>query len=478
MRTEKTGNKFSKRILAILLISAVIGLILSTILFLTEPAQTTVTASIQFSFKDATDGIAPNGNRFGVEDITDDDVLNVALTTVGMDDRYTAGQIRPSLSATGIYPENLQKQMTSYDSLLDFTTSREFNIKKFNPTQFSIQMTNEFDPSISKGDMEKLLGTILQVYKAHFIQTYSVGFDTIGYDQLFDLPGYDYPQMLQVTEMEMTQIATYAEEMYEANPTFTYNGMGFNDIYIRIQNLVDNDIVRMNANLTMNALTKDTQRLVMQYECEIRDRENELDKKNAELLSLDKLLEAYDKNEIIYLSTSDSLTKIDGNSSETYDALVERRKEVADEISKLKSEIKDYKLKLADLLGTDAELETVNTESIGTEETTTSVATLTAVTTTPEIVEKTEQIQVLESDIANLLSKKGAVINDFTAMLQYYNDTQLNDSTVTTTNIKYKAHSLLSGAFIVKCIKTAGPVFTIGLLICLILKIRKEKKAT
>lgn len=475
MRTEKTGNKFNKRILAILAISAVIGLILSTVLFLTEPAQTTVAASIQFSFKDAADGIAPNGNRFGVEDITDDEVLNAALTAAGMDDRYTAEQIRSSLSATGVYPENLQKQMTSYDSLLDFTTSREFNIKKFNPTQFSIQLTNEFDPAISKGDIEKLLGTILQVYKAHFIRTYSVGFDTTGYDQLFDLTGYDYPQMLQVTEMEMNQIATYAEAMYKADPTFTYNGMGFNDIYIRMQNLVDNDIVRMNANLTMNALTKDTQRLVMQYECEIRDRENELEKKNAELANLDKLLEAYDKNEIIYLSTSDSLTKIDGNSSETYDALVERRKEVADEITALKSEIKDYKLKLADLLGSDAE--TANAEAIGAEETTVPVVAQTTAPVGVEAADKAEQIQALEADIANLLSKKDAVMNDFSAMLQHYNDTQLNDSTVTTTNIKYKTHSLLSGAFIVKCIKTAGPVFVIGLLLCLILKIRKEKKA-
>lgn len=475
MRTEKTGNKFNKRILVILVISAVIGLILSAVLFLTEPAQTTVTASIQFSFKDAADGIAPNGNRFGVEDITEDEVLNTALTAAGMDDRYTAEQIRPSLSVTGVYPENLQKQMTSYDSLLNFTTSREFNIKKFYPTQFFVQLTNEFAPSISKGDMEKLLGTILQVYKTRFIQTYSVGFDTIGYDQLFDLTEYDYPQMLQVIEMEMNQIATYAEGMYGADPTFTYNGMGFNDIYIRLQNLVDNDIVRMNANLTMNALTKDTQRLVMQYECEVRDRENELEKKNAELASLDKLLEAYDKNEIIYLSTSDSLTKIDGNSSETYDALVERRKEVADEISKLKSEIKDYKLKLADLLGTNTEPKAVNTESIGTEETTTPVVAQ-ATNVIPEAADKTEQIQALEADIANLLSKKDAVINDFAAMLQHYNDSQLNDSTVTTTNIKYKTHSLLSGVFIVKCIKTTGPIFVIGLLICLILKIRKEKK--
>ena len=474
MRTQKTNSKFSKLVLTILIACAVIGLILSVILFLTDPVPTQATASIQFSFKDAADGLAPNGNRFGVDDITDEKILTEALTAAGMNEKYTAEQISSSLSVIGVYPEDLQKQMTSYDSLLDFTTSREFNIKKFNPTQFSVTLTNEFDSTAGKGDLEKLLASILQTYKVYFIPNYSVGFDVSGYNQLFDLAGYDYPQMLQVTELQITQIAEYAQELYEKNPTFVYNGMGFNDIYIRLNNLLDNDIVRMNANLTMNALTKDTGRLLMQYECEIRDRENELAKKTAELENLDKLLAAYDKNEIIYLSTSDSLTKIDGNSSETYDALVEKRKEVADAITRLKSEIKDYRLKLADLTNDSSETTVQTTVAGNTEEFAISAQSEAAIDV--GVADKTEQITALEADISSLLTRKDAIIKDFSEMLQSYNDLELNNSTVTMTKVRSTSKQLVSGAFIKHCIKTAGPIFVIGLLICLIMKIRKEKK--
>lgn len=479
MRTGKTNSKLGKRILTVMIACAVIGLILSVILFLTEADPVKVTSVLQLSFKSAADGLAPNGSRFGVDDITDDEVLNTALESSGLSDRYTAEAIRSCLSVTGIYPDDLQKQMNSYDSLLDFSTSREFSLKRFNPTQFNVVLTNEFDPSVSRKDLEKLLKAILETYKEGFIRTYSVGFDVSGYDRLFELSSYDYPQMLQVIEMEITQAATYAEELYTINPAFRYEGMGFNDVYIRLNNLVENDIVRMNANLTMNALTKDTERLLMQYECEIRDRENEQIHLTAELMNLDKLLNAYDKNEIIYLSTSETLTKIDGNSSETYDALVETRKTVADRITVIRTEIRNYQLKMADLKGTSVteppeEEETAPADTEGTE---IAVTSSNAGESADTVRIETGNAEPLETDIADLLLRKDAILQDFDGMLQSFNAVELNNGTVSSNAVRYKPNSFISGTFAVKCIKTAGPVCVIGILICLIMLIRKERKS-
>lgn len=468
MRTKQTDSKLTKRILTILIACAVIGLILSFILFLTDPAKTQATSTLQFSFKDAADGLAPNGIRFGVGNITDDAVLTAALTEVGMEKKYSTEQIRSSLTVTGIYPEDLIKQMTSYDSLLDFTTSRESNITDYSPTQFSISLSNDFDPFIPEKDLTALLNSILRTYKSCFIAKYSIGLDVTGYEQLFGQSEYDYLQQLEVEQLEMNQIARYAEELYEMDPTFIWEGQNFNDISVRMMNLVNNDIVRMNASLTMNALTKEPERLIMQYECEIRDLENELEKKNAEMASLDKILDAYQKNEIIYLSTAGSLTKIEENSSETYDKLVQKRKEVADRITSIKSDIESYQLKMTDLTGT------ANNSSV---EDNAPVEDTTVATTTSVTEDKAEQIQTLEANIAELQNEKSTVIRDFAALQKAYSDFQLNDSTVSTTRVKYSTRQLLSGAFIVKCIKTAGPIFVIGLLICLILKICKEKKA-
>ena len=472
---SKNENKaLTRKVIIILAICVAIGLILSVILHLTESDPTTAIGNIQLSFENAAEGIAPNGAKFSPDDILNDEVLESALKSAGFDAKYTVDQIRASMTVNGVYPDNIVKQMTSYDSLLDFTASREFNMKKFNPTQFSVSLNNRFDPNIGKADLAKLLQSILQSYKDYFIDNYSLGFCATSYDDLFDLATYDYPQMLQVIEMDMTQIAQYATELYEKDPTYRYAGRGFNDTYIRLQNLIDNDLARMNANLTMNALTKNNERLLMQYECEIRDRENELEKKNTELTNLEKLLASYDKNEIIYLSTSDSLNKIDGNSSETYDLLVENKKEVADRITALKIEINDYRLKMDDLKQNGLAIDQNAMNQQATEPAEEQPTVLLQVE--PVTLDKTAQTTTLEKDIESVLKTKEAILADFADQLATYNREKLNDGTVETTFKKVNETSLISGAFIVRCIKTVGPFFAIGLILCIILKLRDEKK--
>lgn len=473
---SKNGNKaLTRKVIIILAACIVIGLVLSLVLFLADKAPATATGSIQLSFDSAAEGIAPNGAKFSTDDILNDEVLESALKATGFDTTYTAEQIRSSMTVNGVYPDNIVKQMTSYDSLLDFTTSREFNMKKFSPTQFDVSLNNEFDPQISNSDLKNLLQSILKAYKDYFITNYSFGYSTTAYNELFDLSTYDYPQMLQVIELDMTQIARYATELYEKDPTYRYAGKGFNDIYIRLQNLIDNDLARMNANLTMNALTKNNERLLMQYECEIRDRENELEKKTAELAHLEKLLASYDKNEIIYLSTSDSLNKIDGNSSETYDLLVANKKEVADRITTLKIEINDYRLKMDDLKQNGL-ASAKETEMQGTIDLIGSEMHVEIPQEEPVSLDKAAQTATLEKDMETLLQAKDAILADFAEQLSSYNREKLNDGTVVTTYKKVNVTSLVSGAFIVRCIKTVGPFFAIGLILCIILKLRDDKK--
>ena len=472
---SKNENKALKRkVIIILAICVAVGLILSIVLHFAESEPTTATGSIQLSFDSAAEGIAPNGAKFSPDDILNEEVLELALKATGFDTTYTAEQIRSSMTVNGVYPDNIVKQMTSYDSLLDFTTSREFSMKKFSPTQFSVSLNNEFDPKVSNTELGNLLQSILKAYKEYFITNYSFGYSTTAYNELFDLSTYDYPQMLQVIELDMNQIAQYATELYEKDPTYRYAGKGFNDTYIRLQNLIDNDLARMNANLTMNALTKNNERLLMQYECEIRDRENELDKKNAELTNLEKLLASYDKNEIIYLSTSDSLNKIDGNSSETYDLLVANKKEVADRITSLKIEINDYRLKMDDLKQNGF----ASAKQAATQGTVDSLEVEMPVNVQQELVtlDKTAQTVTLENDINMILQTKEAILADFADQLSAYNREKLNDGTVVTTFKKVNTSSVISGAFVVRCIKTVGPFFAIGLILCMILKLRDDKK--
>ena len=94
----------------------------------------------------------------------------------------------------------------------------------------------------------------------------------------------------------------------------------------------------------------------------------------------------------------------------------------------------------------------------------------------PVTLDKTAQTTTLEKDIESVLKTKEAILADFADQLATYNREKLNDGTVETTFKKVNETSLISGAFIVRCIKTVGPFFAIGLILCIILKLRDEKK--
>ena len=498
MKKQMNGQKthWLRNTLCVLIACGIVGTILSAVLFLTNPDKTYASANVQFSFDGAAEGIAPNGYAFDISAVSSDEVLNRALEETGMAEKYTAGEIRAQIETTGIYPDDIVRQMMNYESLLDFNASRTLTISDYHPTLYTVKLYNEFDPKISKGNLEKLLRAVMESYKSRFGELYAAGKNAVKI--AYNLEDYDYPQQLTILTRTMEDTITYADEMYAKEPTLTLNGQGFNDISVRLHNLIDTDISKLSASITMNALTKNASRLITQYDYEIRNLSIELERKNSQLARLDALIASYDKNEIIYLSTADSLTKIDGNSSETYDALVATRREVADEITTIANQIADYRLLLADLTGEEnAEPEVQeaapavsNTETAEASEPaeTESKTEAVPVRTQEErdamakaIEEnKARQIATLEKNISALEAKREAIMTDFADLIQLYNDKYVNDMTVSVMNYQYKAPSLLSGAFIKETIKIAGVFCVVGFIVCMILLInsrRKEEKA-
>ena len=485
----KQGRKINwlKTTILVLLACGVAGLGLAVALFFGNAAPTYASATLVLTFDGAADGIAPNGVAFDVRDITLDEVISEGLKGASLEGKYTPEQVRPDLVVSGVYPEDMAKQVMHYESLLNFTANRELTIGDYHPTTFSIRLYNGFDKSLSKDQLSSLLQSILDAYRARFAKVYAFGLDTDN--ALFALEDYDYPQQLQIIKEQLDTMSAYALELYEHDSAFRLNGAGFNDISVRLNTLIDSNISRLNAELTINALTKDPARLLTQYQFEIRSLNNQLEKQTQELAKLDKLIDSYEKNEIIYLSTTDALTKIDGNSSETYDTLIARRKDVADGITDINYQIATYKLLLSDLV-TEETPESEQTasqpsdgEAAAGDEGTSSAETVAAMTdeelaaaaAEAELATNARREQ-LEARINALLSESNAILSDFKAMIEAYNSEKINDLTVAVTQFKYYAPRLLSGSFIKQAIKTAGPIVTLGFMVCVALIIVSRRK--
>ncbi len=468
-----------------LIVCGIIGMMLAAVIFFkVDPEKTTAEAFLQFSFDGAADGIGPNGIEITTEGITSDEVIQQALKAASLENYYETEEIRSGLTVTGVYPEKLLEQMTNFESLMDFNANRELSVSEYHPTLYRVSLSNEFDKSISRANLEGLLKELMNAFRQYFTEHYSYAFtrEELAEDYL---ASYDYVQQIAIIEGVINQEMLFAQELYEKEPLYQLNGKGFNDIMVQLQNLSNSDIARLNSTITMNALTRDTERLITQYQFEIREQNISLEKQEERLKRISTLIDSYEKNEIIYLSTTDSLTKIDGNSSETYDALVQERKDVSDGITQIKSRIETYQLKLSDLLkNTAGQKEQPVRESTAAEggeeaeETATPVMTEEELTRAKTAAEEDAAFQaaVLEMDIQTLLGKLDDINANFTRMLQAYNEQELNEATVSVYGYKYNTPKVFSGAFVKQVIKCAGPLCALGFMACMVGLIRSRKK--
>lgn len=509
--TAKKPFGFWTKILLVLVGAAVIGLILSLVLFGKEKSPTYASAKLQLSFDGAAEGIGPDGYEFDLRDLTADEVLAEALAEAGFSNKYTVEQIRAGIVFEGSYPENMVDQTMSYDSLLNFTASRTLTIDRFHPTTFRVSLYNHFDEKIAKADLEKLLSSILLQFEKRFALVHTQGVPELGVE--FEIARYDYPQQLEILEKQLNSIGSYATEMYEKEPVFRLEGRGFNDIAVRIDNLLDSDIERLNANITLNALTKDPERLLVQYQFEIRDMTSRLQNQQKELADLDALIESYQKSEIVYIAAGDTMTKIDGDSTKTYDELVDIRKELAAQNTELSSKIAIMKHKMEDLMqeyskdaakdggngegnsqgdadnaGNDADGDAAGNgdgESQSGEGDTQSGADNTGTAMTPEEIAaaaKAEDVamqkkrEAFEKEVEALIVKRDAVLADLAKMIGVWNESKINALTVTTSDYKYQTKKILSGSFIKFAVKTAGPICALALIGCLVVIIVKKNR--
>ncbi len=472
-------SHWGRNILIVLVACGVIGLILSVILFNQNPGRTYASATIQFSFDGAGEGKVPNGYEFDVNGICSEEVINAALEESGLQGQYTTEDISNNLTVTGVYPEDIVKQMTAYNSLLDANADQQAAMADYHATLYNVVLYNDFDPSVSADTLKTLLADILKAYREYFLKTST--FSLQKTDPISDLSDYDYTQQLTAISEAADQQSRFAREMADKASDYRKERKGFDDIVVSYDNL-KSDIDRLDASITLNSVSKDRERLQKQYEMELRTLNRTLESTQEELTRIEELVTSYEKDGIVYVSTSGALQKVSSNASETYDKLVAKRKELTDSITVTNADIARYQALLDDM--------TRNTETAKAETTETSEG-----GETPEVAENTEEtvstsVELTEAElkrlgaqtekqIETLSAKKDKVTADFRAMLDGYARREINESTVLAGTPKYKAPSLISGSFVIKAVKTAGPIVVLGLIVCLVLLIisrRKEEK--
>lgn len=441
VKTTKPANKRSAaakrylRYLSLIVIAGIIGVIIALVKYFgPDKIKRNSSVTIQFTYDGAAKNQTPTGEKFSIDGIKSDQVLNDAIASVGLASKYTADALRSSIVVKGQYPADVIDKIKDFNSLYNFGESRDVSINNYYPTTYSIVLYDDFDPSVSSSDMEKLIKAIGETYRNYFINNYIYSYNPEKIQEMLVLDNYDFAYRIRIIKLHLQEIKNYASEMYEKDKAFRSGSQSFNDIVIKCRNLENDSIGNIEAAVMTDVLSVSAARLRNQYEYEIKILENEKAYKNANLEELDGLIDSYELDGIMYLGSGDAMVKVDRNSKETYEKLVDMKKELTERIVEIDSEIEKYKSFI-----TDMDAASLSTEA-----------------------KKT----LISGQIQNAYDKTVEIEKLFSDMVADYNATLVAEESVDVKENRFVSGKIFSAGFILMAVKCAAPLCIIVMIIC------------
>ena len=429
----------------LLILAIILGLILSLLNFLViNPSKEYVSSGFILLHSGAEKGEAPNGQPYSVSVIQSEDFLKDVLDKTGLSNKLTVEELLDNMAVRGSYPSNIIEQIKSWDSLLTSDPTRVVSLSEYYPTTYGISIYNEFKNKLSKTELTGLLSTLISEYTDRYQKLYGAGVEWDKLGDVFDTESRDYAQAVDLLSVKCDLVDKHSQALYEVKQTFEKDGTTFLALSTRAKSILSSDLQSLSAMITLNAMSKDTETLRQKYVYEDDIQIRKLNALTQELKQVEELIESYEKDATLYLGSNDNVIEVKGNSKETYEKLIDEKTRLAAELNETRITISDIESRIADI---DANAEGSLIDG-----------------------------SVLEKAIASASKKIDALVADFDALAQAYNEEYASTSSIRETAIKYHGRSLASGAFVKTVIKSEAPLCAAALVVILIIGLVKELK--
>lgn len=275
---------------------------------------------ISLNFNGIESGLNPDNTKFDIQKIKAPAVLMPVIEKLELaDSNLTTDDIRRNISITPIVPTHIvthiQKQREAGE---DFT---------YFPSEFVIALDINKSKGITPENSREILDTIIDSYSNYFNENYSEESILANAVGSMDYSSYDYPEISRVINNQMSIMKSYLNNRIKESPDFrsTRTGMSFVDIEKSLDIINTVELNRMDSLIGAFNLTKDMEKLIINYEYRIKRDELEKDKKQSELEVSKDMMEIYkrESNTVLITGMATEGLSMD-NSEKYYDKLVER----------------------------------------------------------------------------------------------------------------------------------------------------------
>ncbi|MSU00251.1 Wzz/FepE/Etk N-terminal domain-containing protein [Tissierella pigra] len=307
---------------------------------------------ISLNFKGIESGLNPDGTKFDIQKIKSPTVLMPVIETLELNEEVTTDSIRRNINITPIVPNHIvtyiQKQREEGQ---DYT---------YFPNEFVVTLDVDKSKGITTQNVTEILDSIIDSYGDYFNDNYSeeaVLANAIG---TIDYSSYDYPETSRVINNQISIMKSYLNTRIGEAPEFrsTRTGMTFADISKSLDIIDSVELNRMDSLIGAFNLTKNMEKLIINYEYRIKRDELEKNKKQSELSVAKGMMESYKRetNALLIPGMSTEGLEID-NSEKYYDKLVEKATNAGVDASNKSHDINYYLNEIEKLKNDDVDIE-------------------------------------------------------------------------------------------------------------------------
>lgn len=255
--------------------------------FYLSKSQTYVaSAVIKYDSEGAEEGLTPLGTELDVNEIKSSAIMAKVMEELELNDRiYSMDDLITRLNITEVADEDEEARK---EAVLD--EGEEYTYK---PTTYIVS----FEAGSDEGEMfaRKILDKVLDVYFSEYSQNYlSTGYAANSLRDL-DENAYDYIEMLEIIEDNLTETGTFLEQCMESDPYYrsSATGLSFGDLSGELNMIRSVDISSLFSRVLEYQISKDKELLLSNYRERIDNYEITNTVEEEQIADVVKIMDAY-----------------------------------------------------------------------------------------------------------------------------------------------------------------------------------------
>ena len=350
----------------VILIGLLAGLLVPTLMYTFKDKKESAVAVLGLDYALADEGKAPDGTALDISYLKSSYIVQNALGSVTLSRQVSTAQVQANLQIAGVLTDETKQKMDIINKLEEVKNNdyakilQDFKLQY--RSQYIISIKNGFTDADGKdrfnlptNDLSHLLTAITDAYANYFIETYQDKVTPSNYLEAINVETLDYLDILDEVDNSLKYLQEYCEQRANFLPGFrAKDGKTFGELASMISNSRGVQVDYYTAYIYLNNVYKDPDMALTNYKIQKRDAELALNETIANINTTQNSIDNYKPDKVVINSTDGSTPITVDVTSDTYNALILKLKDLNAQKSSLEERIAKLTDRISRLEGTPA----------------------------------------------------------------------------------------------------------------------------